>query len=190
MAVTVRKIVRNVEEIHMENGRRVPGPHLVAWVAAIIENPFPSEYTADLVTVADSLGAEIGMLVGPEVVDLLNGDVEAYGKAALVGMEGEVEHGSALIHNLRFGNVFRDASGGTELLPGAEKRGPVGAPIDVPIKHKLVAKTRSHHQTITIQVPDAPHPREILIACVASNSGRSLARLATFGAEVVESPAS
>ena len=184
MPVNIRKIVRHIEETRAENGQDVSGTHLVAWVAAVIENPYPAEYTQDVVTVADELGAEIGELLGPAVVSLLDGHVEAFGKAALVGLQGEVEHGSALIHNLRFGNVFRSAAEGTELLPAAEKRGSAGAPIDVPIKHKLDAKTRSHHQTITIQVPDAPHPREILLACVASNAGRPLARLAQFGAEV------
>jgi hypothetical protein len=174
MPVNIRKIVRHIEETRAENGQDVSGTHLVAWVAAVIENPYPAEYTQDVVTVADELGAEIGELLGPAVVS----------KADLVGLQGEVEHGSALIHNLRFGNVFRSAAEGTELLPAAEKRGSAGAPIDVPIKHKLDAKTRSHHQTITIQVPDAPHPREILLACVASNAGRPLARLAQFGAEV------
>jgi hypothetical protein len=115
---------------------------------------------------------------------MLDGQVEAFGKAALVGMDGELEHGSALIHNLRFGNVFREAAGGTELLPSAEKRGGVGAAIDIPLKHKLRAETRSHHQTVTLQVPDSPHPREIIIACAGANRGRPLARLATFGAEV------
>ena len=66
----------------------------------------------------------------------------------------------------------------------AEKVGAYGSPIDIPLKHKLDSKTRSHHQTITFRVEDAPLPREILIACAASNSGRPLARLATFGAEV------
>lgn len=189
MPVNVRKIVRHVEETRTENGREVPGRHLVAWVAAIIENPYPAEYTQELVATADELGAEIGGLMGPQVVELLDGRVEAFGKAALVGLEGEVEHGSALIHNLKFGNVFRRAAEGTELLPAAEKRGLTGDPIDVPIKHKLDAKTRSHHQTITVQVPDAPHPREILLACVASNAGRPLARLAQFGAEAKEESA-
>ena len=112
--------------------------------------------------------------------------VEAYGKAALVGLDGEVEHGSAIIHNLLFGNRFRDPAGGTELLPAAEKVGAYGSAIDIPLKHKLDAKTRSHHQTFTFRVDDAPLPREILVACIASNAGRPLARLATFGSEVAK----
>lgn len=184
MAVTVRKIVRHVEETRLENDQEVDGPHRIAWAAAVIANPYPAGYEPDLVTRADSLGEEIGALVGPVVVGLLDGQVEAFGKAALVGIEGEVEHGSAIIHNLRFGNVFRAAAGGSELLPAAERIGLMGSSLDVPLKHKLDAKTRSHHQTIPIHIWDAPRPREIVIACVAANAGRPLARLASFGAEV------
>ncbi|GAA3732670.1 amino acid synthesis family protein [Salinactinospora qingdaonensis] len=184
MNVTVRKIVEIVHETGRENGRPLQRPHRVAMVGAVIDTPYPAEYTEDLVTTADAIGAEIGELVGPRCVRALGEDVEAFGKAALVGTGGEVEHGSALIHNLRFGNVFRDAAAGTELLPAAEKIGPTGAAIDIPLKHKLDAKTRSHHQTVTFQVADAPLPREIVVVCAASNTGRPLARLASFGAEV------
>ncbi|MCI2956560.1 amino acid synthesis family protein [Agromyces atrinae] len=186
MSITVRKIVRHREETLRENGQDVPTTHVVAWVAAVIDNPYPEGYVADLVTIADEIGQEIGALLGPACVELLGEPVEAFGKAALVGLGGELEQGSALIHNLRFGNEFRNAAGGTELLPAAEKVGITGGPIDVPLKHKLDSKTRSHHQTITIVVPDAPRPREILVACVAANAGRPLARLATFGAEVAK----
>ncbi|MDI2099638.1 amino acid synthesis family protein [Ruicaihuangia caeni] len=186
MSITVRKIVRHREETVREMGQDLTSTHVVAWVAAVIENPYPEGYVQDLVTTADEIGQEIGALLGPPVVELLGEPVEAFGKAALVGLDGEVEHGSALIHNLRFGNEFRNAAEGTELLPAAEKVGPTGSAIDVPLKHKLDAKTRSHHQTITIVIPDAPRPREIVVACVASNAGRPLARLATFGAEVAE----
>jgi hypothetical protein len=182
--IVVRKVVHYVEETRLENGREPARPHRAAIVAAVIENPYPSGYVQDLVTTADAIGEELGRVVAPRVVELLDGHVEAFGKAALVGLDGEVEQGSALIHNLRFGNVFRDAVDGTELLPAAEKCGPTGAAIDIPLKHKLDAKTRSHHQTVTLQIADAPRPREIVIACAAADAGRPLARLAAFGAEV------
>ncbi|MCG2624934.1 amino acid synthesis family protein [Arthrobacter sp. I2-34] len=184
MGVRVRKIIRHLEETRLENGRELDRIHRVAFVGAVIENPYPSEYVQDLVTLADEIGEEIGKLVGPACVELLGDEVESFGKAALVGIDGEVEHGSALIHNLRFGNVFRAAAEGTELLPAAEKVGLAGSPIDIPLKHKLNAKTRSHHQTVTLQIADVPRPREILVVCVAANAGRPLARLAEFGAEV------
>ena len=184
MELRVRKKIERVETLYLENGQTVPTPYKVAIAAIVIENPYPSEYLHDLITIADVIAPQVGDLIGARTVELLGEPVEAYGKAALVGIDGEVEHGSAIIHNLLFGNRFRDPAGGTELLPAAEKVGAYGSPIDIPLKHKLDSKTRSHHQTITFRVEDAPLPREILIACAASNSGRPLARLATFGAEV------
>lgn len=187
MEITVRKIIYQLIETHRENGQPLDRRHRVGIVAAVIENPYPGGYVDDLLDGLDDAAEMVGRLIGPATVDLVRDEVEAFGKAALVGIDGEVEHGSALIHNLRFGNVFRDAAGGTELLPAAEKVGLPGTPIDIAIKHKLDSKTRSHHQTVTFQIPDAPLPREIVVLCAAVNSGRPLARLASFGAEVAAS---
>lgn len=184
MELKVRKLIERVETLYLENGQSLAHPHRVAIAAVVFENPYGQGYVHDLIGIADAIAPKIGDLIGQRTVDLLGEPVEAYGKAAVVGIEGEVEHGSALIHNLLFGNRFRDPAGGTELLPAAEKVGLTGAAVDIPIKHKLDSKTRSHHQTVTFRVEDAPLPREILVACVASNGGRPLARLATFGAEV------
>ena len=183
----MRKIVRQFAETYSENGQRLLRPHRLAVVAAVIANPYPAAYVEDIVTSADEIAEEIGMAVGPACVRLLDDEVQAFGKFALVGLDGEVEHGSALIHNLRFGNVFRDAAKGSELLPAAEKVGLAGASIDIPLKHKDDAKTRSHHQTAVFMIPDAPRPREIVVGCVAANGGRPLARLATFGSEISSS---
>lgn len=184
MSLTCRKLVQHVEETFRVNGQDVPRRHRIAIVAAIIENPFPLEYQLDLVSIADAYGEELGMLVGPPCVELLGDEVEAFGKGALVGISGELEHGSALIHNLRFGNAFRNAAKGSELLPAVEKVGLPGSPMQIPLKHKLDAKTRSHHQTATLVIDDAPMPGEIVVAVAAANAGRPLQRLATFGAEV------
>ena len=184
MPLVVRRTLGNRDVTHREMGRDLPVPHVVAWTAVVIENPWPTGYVADLVTLADEVGAELGALVGPACVELLGMPVEAFGKLALVGLDGELEQGSALIHNLRFGNVFRDAAGCTELLPAAEKVAVTGATVDVPLKHLLDAKTRSHHQTVTLTVPDAPRPREIVVGCVAASGGRPLARLAAFASEI------
>lgn len=183
MSLVVRKVVEEVQITRRENGRELDVPHRVAIVAVVLENPYPAGYVEDVVTLANAVGPELGALVGPRVVELLDGQVEAFGKAALVGLDGELEQGSALIHNLLFGNVFRTAAGGTELLPAAEKYAAAGASVDIPLKHKLDSKTRSHHQTVTFQIHDAPRPREIVVACCASTSGRPAARLAEFGAE-------
>ena len=180
----VRKVVERLEIITRENDQPLAKPLRIAIVAVVFKNPYPVGYVADVVTLADKVAGEVGDILGARTIELLGDKAESYGKAALVGTEGEVEHGSAIIHNLLFGNKFRDAAGGKELLPAAEKVGAYGTSIDIPIKHMLDAKTRSHHQTITFRVEDAPLPREIMIACVAANGGRPLARLAAFGSEV------
>jgi hypothetical protein len=180
--ITIRKIARHLDETQRENGQDLEHPYRVAVVAVIIENPFPLNYADDLVTTADELAPELGNLMGPAVVDLLDTEVEAFGKGVLVGSLGEVEHGSALIHNMGFGDPFRAAANGTELLPSAEKRGLEGAAIDIPLKHKLEARTRSHHQTFTFQVADAPRESEIMVAIAAADGGRPLARLAPLAA--------
>ncbi len=95
-----------------------------------------------------------------------------------------MEHGSAIIHNLRFGNKVRDAISGTALLPAAEKRGAAGAPLDIAVKHKDDHSVRSHHQTFEVRIPDAPRPDEIVVWVALAASGRPHARLGAFGSEL------
>ena len=102
----------------------------------------------------------MGSLLTRAVLELLPDGAEGMGKGALVGLDGEVEHGSAIIHNLRFGNLVREAVKGTALIPSAEKRAGAGATLDVPIKHKDDHKVRSHHQTLEVRIPDAPRDDE------------------------------
>lgn len=180
----IRKHVERLEVVTRENGQLLKHPLRISIVAIVFKNPYPSEFSADLISSADQIASQVGSVIGARTAELLGQPVEAYGKAAIVGIGGEVEHGSAIIHNLLFGNKFRDASGGKELLPAAEKVGGYGSPIDIPIKHLLDSRTRSHHQTITFRIEDAPLPREIVVACVAASGGRPLARLASFGSEV------
>lgn len=98
--------------------------------------------------------------------------VEAYGKSAVVGLGGEIEHASALIHTLRFGNVFRDAVGGTSYLNFTNTRSPAGAMVSLPMTHKTVVGKRSHFLTLNFCVSDAPDRDEILVAIGASDGGR------------------
>lgn len=184
MPLSVRKVVSHLETTMIENGQKLEHLHKVAVVAAVIQNPYPAGFNEDVSTIAHEIATELGSIVGPPVVDLLGDPVEAFGKGALIGIEGELEEGSALIHNLIFGNVFRNAAQGTELLPAAEKIGHIGSQIDLALKHKTDAKTRSHHQTFSFSIADAPRPREIVVMCCAANAGRPLARLAAFGTEL------
>lgn len=182
--MVVRKIVTVIEEIHLEGGRQVTPTARIAVVAAVIRNPWAGEgFVEDLTAGIDANASDIGALLAPLVLKALGAPVEAYGKAAIVGLDGEVEHGSAIIHTLKFGNHFRTAAGATTLLPAVEKRGPAGVIFDIPLKHILDATIRSHHQSLEVRIADAPHPDEIIIALAAAAQGRPQQRLAALSTE-------
>lgn len=182
--MNIRKVFTFVEDIHSEGGRPVDPSARIAVVAAVIANPWHGEgFVEDLGPGIDSTASDIGSLLAPKVVESLGAPIEAYGKGAIVGLEGEVEHGSALIHTLKFGDHFRKAASASTLLPAVEKRGPAGVAFDIPLKHITDATIRSHHQTIEVRFPDAPHPSEIVIALAASAQGRPQQRLASLSTE-------
>ncbi|WP_129659723.1 amino acid synthesis family protein [Rothia uropygialis] len=182
--MNIRKITTITEEITSEGGRTVDPPARVAVVAAVIENPWKGQgYVEDLTDGIEAVASDLGAELAPRVMKALGADLEAYGKAAIVGLNGEIEHGSALIHTLQFGNHFRDAARASTLLPAVEKRAPSGAVFDIPLKHFTDASIRSHHQTIEVRVADAPHPDEILIALAGAAQGRPQQRLAPLKTE-------
>lgn len=180
----LRKLVTTVEETRREGGRDVDPVHRVAVVLAVIENPWRDRgFVADLGPLIDEVAPELGALLAPRCVAALGAPVEAYGKAAVVGTGGELEHGSGLIHTLRFGNHFRDAAHATTLLPAVEKVAAAGTSFDIPLKHVTDAMIRSHHQTVTAVVADAPRPDEIVIGLAAASTGRPQQRLQAFAAD-------
>jgi hypothetical protein len=182
--MNIRKIVTVVEEIRTEGGREVWPPARVAVVAAVIQNPWAGQgFVEDLNPGIEANASDLGALLAPQVLDALESPVEAYGKAAIIGLDGEVEHGSALIHTLKFGDHFRKAAEATTLLPAVEKRGAAGVVFDIPLKHITDATIRSHHQTIEVRIADAPHPGEIVIALAAAAQGRPQQRLAPLSTE-------
>ena len=114
----------------------------------------------------------------PELIkEIGSGDkILAYGKAAIVGLNGEIEHSSAFIHTLRFGNKFRDAVGGTSYLSFTNTRGPAGSKISIPMMHKTDSGLRPYYLTHEFTIHDAPFDNEIVIAIGGSSSGRAHAR--------------
>jgi len=182
--MNVRKIITVVEEILTEGGRPVSPAARVAIVAAVIENPWAGQgFVEDLGPGIEDNASAVGELLAPRVMAALDAPAEAYGKAAIVGLNGEIEHGSALIHTLKFGDHFRKAANATTLLPAVEKRGPAGIVFDIPLKHITDATIRSHHQTVEVRLADAPHPGEIVIALAAAAQGRPQQRLAPLTTE-------
>lgn len=181
----IRKVVTVTEELLVEGGREVQRPLRLAGAAAVIENHFAGRYEDDLAPLLTCYCELLGSLLAHRVTAQLGGaEVESYGKAGIVGLDGELEHVSGILHNLRFGNPVRDAMGATSLLPSSEKRAAAGATLDVPLKHVHDHKVRSHHLTLELRVADAPRSGEMLIAIAAATGGRPHARLAEFGAEV------
>ncbi|GAA3302378.1 MULTISPECIES: amino acid synthesis family protein [Glutamicibacter] len=179
-----RKLVTIVEETASEGGRPVEPAAKVVIVAAVFDNPWAGQgFVEDLTEGIDKVASDLGALLAPRVIEALGAPLEAYGKAAIVGLDGEIEHGSALIHTLKFGNHFRDAANATTLLPAVEKRGPAGVQFDIPLKHFTDATIRSHHQSVEARIADAPHAGEILIALAGATRGRPQERLAPLSTE-------
>ena len=175
MALDLRKVVTHTEEVHIEGGRAADPPLRLLGIAAVLTNPWAGQgFVADLRPTILEVAPRLGEILVPRLVDLAGGAdaVEGYGKAAMVGTSGEVEHGSALIHTLRFGNVFREAVGGTAYLSFTNTRGGPGATLSIPMMHKVDPGWRSHYLTLEIAVADAPAPDEIVVAIGASVGGR------------------
>lgn len=175
MEYKLRKIVRYVDETYIEGGKPADTPWIMAAVAAVIKNPWAGQgFVEDLRTTILQIAPDLGDKMVPDLIDLVGGEdhVEAYGKAAVVGVNGEVEHGSGMIHTLRFGNRYRTAVDGKTFLSFTNKRAGAGTAITIPMMHKHDEGMRSHYLTVEFHIPDAPAPDEIVIALGAATSGR------------------
>lgn len=167
----IRKIVTIVEEIRADGGRPVAAPVRRAAALAVIGNPFAGRFEADLTALVRA-GEVLGALLGERAAQALGVPVESYGKAAVVGLAGEVEHAAALLHPT-LGGPFRAAvGGGPALIPSAKKVGGAGTAIDVPVHCKDAAFVRSHFDAMEVRVPDAPRADEIVVALVVAAGGR------------------
>ena len=184
----IRKLVTVTDEIHREMGRVIDPPTRRAAAIAVIENPFAGRYVEDLSELID-LGAELGTLLGDRAVAALGimpGAVESYGKAALVGVDGELEHAAAILHP-KLGTPLRIAvEKGAALVPSSKKRGGPGQTLDIPLGHKDAAYVRSHFDGMEVWVNDAPRADEILVAVAVTDSGRPLPRVGGLEAEDAE----
>ncbi len=178
-SAVIRKLVTVTDEIHREMNRAITPPTRRAAAIAVIENPFASRYVEDLTDLIE-IGAELGELLGDRAVLALGiapGDVESYGKAALVGENGELEHAAAILHP-KLGAPLRNAvEKGAALVPSSKKRGGPGQTLNIPLGHKDAAYVRSHFDGMEVWVSDAPRADEILVAVAVTDSGRPLSRI-------------
>jgi len=175
----VLKYVTIVEETLKEGGKKVDPPARKAAAIAVIKNPFAGKYVENLEPLID-VGEELGGILGKKAVEALRiipKNAESYGKAAIVGVDGELEHAAAILHP-KLGTPLREAvDGGKAIIPSAKKIGVPGTEIDVPLHYKDAAFVRSHFDAMTVRVSDAPRGDEIVVAIVVTDSGRPHPRI-------------
>lgn len=179
MPANIRKLIVQVDEIHREMNQPVNPPTRRALAMAVIDNPCAGRYVDNLDELV-MLGEELGGLLGRKCVEALGikpGQAHSYGKAAIVGEAGELEHAAAILHP-KLGAPLRAAvENGAALVPSSKKRGGLGTAIDVPLGHKDAAFVRSHFDAMEARVSDAPRANEIVVAVVVTDSGRPLPRV-------------
>ena len=179
MALKIRKFVNYSEEVHIEGFKETNNPLHIFAVAAVITNPWAGRYIEDLKPEIHAFAPILGEKLSERILKLAGGpdNIEAYGKAAVVGTEGEIEHGSAFTHTLRFGNFYRNAVGAKSYLVFTNTRAPANGPIMIPLMDKHDPGRRSHYHTIQFAISDSPAANEIVIALGGANGGRPHHRL-------------
>ena len=184
-AVDVRKLIVAVEDVWHDNGPRLAEPLRRGSAAAVIRNPYAGRYVDDIHPMMEAL-KPLGHEMATRLVAALGGAgrIEGYGKGALIGLAGELEHG-ALWH-VPGGYGMRDLLEGSHaIVPSTTKIGAAGAPIDIPIHHRVAAYVRSHFDTIEVRVADAPRPDEMLFVIAMTTGPRPHARVGGLRADEI-----
>jgi hypothetical protein len=181
----IRKYLMLVEETAREQGRDIFPPIRRAVAACVLLNPFAGRYVEDLGPLIEA-GATLGAELAGRAVAALGipgGEVHSFGKAAVVGEAGELEHAAALLHPQMGAPVRAALVKGPALIPSAKKRGGMGTAIDIPLGHKDAAFVRSHFDAIEFRCTDAPMADEILLCLALTTGGRPLPRIGGLGVE-------
>jgi hypothetical protein len=188
MSADIRKLAVWVEETRREAGKTLDKPTRKAVAVAVIANPFAGRYEEDLSALID-IGEELGGLLGRRCVEALGiepSQAQSYGKAAMVGEAGELEHAAAILHPKLGAPLRKAVEKGAALVPSSKKMGGPGQVLDVPLGHKDAAYVRSHFDGIEVRLNDAPRANEIMVAVAVTDSGRPLARVGGLTHEQVE----
>ena len=171
-----RKTRLLIEEVSADAGERLSRPVRRVAAVAVIRNPYAGQRVDDLAPLFD-VGLELGAQLAKRAVDLIGNRAVSYGKAAIVGTAGEIEHGAAILHP-KLGKPMREAVGGGEaIIPSNAKVGAPGTAIDVPLGHKDNVWSFDHFDTMTVMVPDAPQPDEIVVVIAYADAGRPRPRV-------------
>ena len=178
LELKIRRLVIQLDEIHLEMGKTIDPPAQKALAAGVFQNPYAGIYVEDLEPMFD-LGAEIGGLLATRAVEALGADpghITSYGKGAVIGIGGEIEHAAAILHP-RFGKPVRKAvEKGDDIIPSTKKMGVPGSLLVMPLTNKDSIWSFDHMDAVEISISDAPRDDEMLIAVAVANSGRPLAR--------------
>lgn len=174
----IRRTVVYSERVCSEAGQANARPVMRVAAAAIIANPYAGKFEANLEALF-SLGGELGTHLMQAALPHFQNDVVSYGKAAIVGVNGDIEHAHALLHPA-LGKAMRDPiGGGAALIPSAAKVATAGSVLDVPLGHKDDAWSFDHFDAISIAVPDSPRPDEIMMVVALADGGRVNPRVGT-----------
>ena len=167
----IRRLIITKDVVYSESGKKAPRPITRAIALAAIHNPFAGRHAEDLSPLFD-VGAHIAELVMPQLLALLSHKPESYGKGAIVGVNGDLEHAAAICHP-KMGKPMRAALGGGEaLIPSTQRVAAAGATLDLPLGHKDNAWSFDHFETVTVGMADAPRPDEIVVVIGIADGGR------------------
>ena len=185
--VKVRKFLVSVEEVHHEGGPVAQVPPRRGAVLAVIENPYAGAYHENILPFMEDL-KPLGVEMARKLLAALGGDpasVEGYGKGAIVGEAGELEH--AALWHAPGGYSMREVLGGAKaIVPSTKKVGGPGTRLDVPVTHVNASYVRSHFDAIEVGIPDAPKANEMVVALVMTTGSRVHARAGGLGAADVK----
>ncbi len=174
--IQVRKFVTVVEHVVQEAGIDAVPPLRKVAVAAVVRNPYAGRYSEDLSGIVEP-SRELGVELGRLLVEAMGGPVQGYGKAAIVGTNGELEHTHAFLTSVLADRLREAVGGGKAWISSTGKRGAMGAEIDVPLASKDALFVRSHYDTITVRIADAPEPDEAVVILAGASRGRPNFRL-------------
>lgn len=185
--IELRQIATTVEEVWHDGGPLLADPLLRGACCAVLRNPYAGRYEPDILPMMDEL-KKLGLDLSRRLVAALGGDparIEAYGKGAIVGEAGELEH--AALWHVPGGHGMREVLGGAKaIVPSTKKVGGIGARLDVPIHHKDAAYVRSHLSAMEVGVPGAPRSHELVLVLVMATGGRVHARVGGLKASEIK----
>ncbi|MEO8523614.1 MAG: amino acid synthesis family protein [Caldimonas sp.] len=183
--IDVRKLVVTVEEIWHDRGPRLSEPLRRGSATAVVRNPYAGRYVEDILPMMEAL-KPLGREMAARLVAALGGadKIQSYGKGALVGLAGEIEH--AALWHVPGGYGMRDLLEGSHaIVPSTSRIGPAGTSIDIPIHHRVAAYVRSHFDTMEVRIADSPRPDELMLVIAMTTGGRPHARVGGLRADEI-----